>query len=94
MRTLLFLHRVTVIFNLFFLFYVFQFYTAYFTVNTSAQPIIILTGFIIAFIANLVIHLWELILVAKRSLAPIPKYIRVFNLLCFLLQIIFYFLLS
>lgn len=59
--------------------------------NTYLSGLIITTGWGMSFLLNIVLHPFILMFLVMRRPMLIPGWIVGFNLLCFLLQIFFYF---
>lgn len=102
MRLLLFLQRVTFICNLFFILFLIQYYNPGFisyhgdssvtsSIVSFIENLIIILGFFIAFVLNTIINIWEVVLLFNHKIAIGPKWLRTFNFLIFLLQIVFHF---
>ncbi len=90
MRTMLFLSRVAVLMNVMFLLFLAGYFQLLPTMHSYLQGFIVTTG-VVAFIVNLVLHPFLLVMIMLRKQVLIPVWILGFNLLCFILQIFFYF---
>jgi len=91
MRLLLFLQRVTFICNLLFILCLVIKYSQNFITNKDVESFIIILGWIISFILNIIVNLWETILLYNRKIAIGAYWLRGFNFIVFLFQIAYYF---
>ena len=91
MRLLLFLQRVTFICNLLFILCLVIKYSQNFITNNDVQGFIIILGWIVSFILNVIVNVWEAVLLYNRRIAIGPLWIRGFNFVVFLFQIAYYF---
>ena len=90
MRYLLQIARITLIYNFCFLLtVVLRYYD--FIPDRETKSTIIVAGYILSLIANLILHAWILAVVApKKSFAPLrPAWLFVANTICFITQIYF-----
>lgn len=94
MRTLLFLSRVAVLMNVMFLLFLAGRFNLLPIENNYLKGVIITTGWGISFILNMALHPFIFMMLLLRRPTLIPAWILGFNLLCFLLQIFFYFFTS
>ena len=91
MCLLLFLQRVTFICNLLFILCLVIKYSQNFITNKDVQGFIIILGWVVSFILNIIVNLWETILLYNRKIAIGPYWLRGFNFIVFLFQIAYYF---
>jgi hypothetical protein len=91
MRLLLFLQRVTFICNLLFLLCLVILFSYNFISNYATETYIIILGYVLAFFLNLVVNIWELVLLFNRQISIVPKWLRMFNFIILLIQFIYYF---
>ncbi|MEO6916735.1 MAG: hypothetical protein ABI151_14805 [Chitinophagaceae bacterium] len=90
MRSLLKLARVTLLYNICFLVtVVLRYYD--FIPDRDFKSGVIVSGYILSLIANLILHVWLLVIVTrKKSFAPLqPVWLFIANSLCFIVQIYF-----
>jgi len=90
MRLLLFLQRVTFICNLLFLLCLIILYAGNFIENYETQSLIIILGFVGSLILGLIVNLWEVILLLNRKHSAVPVWLRTFNFILFVAQIIYH----
>lgn len=93
MRTLLFLQKVALICNFFFFLCIIVRHAGNFIPGAALQTIVIILGFFLSFVLNLIVNGWEGALLFNRRIALGPQWLRTANFLIFIFQI-FYFLLS
>jgi hypothetical protein len=91
MRSLLFLQRVTFICNLLFILCLVIKYAHNFIINKDVEGFIIVLGWIVSFILNVIVNLWETVLLYNRRIAIGPLWLRGINFVVFLFQIAYYF---
>lgn len=91
MRWLLFLSRVALICNLFFIVCLILSYT-HLNLPESLKSFIIITGYPMSFILNLVVNAAIIYLLIVRKTDVLHKKIALFNLFCLLFQIAYFFL--
>lgn len=91
MRWLLFLARVAFICNVFFLFCVIILFSYDFIPVEFLKNLIIILGWFLAFPINLVVNIAEISLVLSRKPSPTLNWLRIFNFVVFILQIILLF---
>lgn len=92
MRLLLFLQRVAFICNLLFILCLVIRYTDNFIPNEEIRKTVIILGWIVSFILNWIVNIWEAVLLFNRKIAIGPKLMRTFNFLIFLFQIFYFFI--
>ena len=90
MRLLLFLQRFTFICNLLFLLCLVILYTDSFITNKDMQNFIIILGWFVSLIMNIVVNVWEMILLASRKPSIVPAWLRIFNMLMLCVQVLFF----
>lgn len=91
MRWLLFLARVAFICNLLFLLCIVIMYSHDFITIEFFKNIVIVLGWVFSFIINLVVTPAELILLFLKRQSPTQNWLRFFNLVIFIFQIIILF---
>ena len=91
MRWLLFLARVAFICNGLFLLCLLILFIGDFIQIEFLKSIIIVLGFFLSFVANVVVNSVEIILVLSRKPSPTQNWLRIFNFAVFILQILVYF---
>ena len=92
MRLLLFLQRVAFICNLLFILCVIIRHTQNFISNDQLKQTVIILGWVVSFILNWIVNIWEAVLLFNRKIAIGPKLMRTFNFLVFLFQIFYFFI--
>ena len=90
MTSLLKLARVTLLYNLCFLVTIILRYYDFMT-DRDTKSTIIVSGYILSLIANLILHAWVFtILARKKSIASLqPIWLFVANTVCFIVQLFF-----
>jgi hypothetical protein len=83
--------RVTFICNLLFILCLIIKYSEHFIPNKDVQGFVIVLGWIVSFILNIIVNLWETILLYNRRIAVGPYWLRSLNFIVFLFQIAYYF---
>ncbi|HEX6916095.1 MAG TPA: hypothetical protein VF145_12690 [Chitinophagaceae bacterium] len=91
MRTVLFLSRVAVLMNVMFLLFLAGYFNLMPVSNSYLNGLVVTTGWVFAFLLNLVLHPFLLIRTLLKREVTLPGWMLVFNLVCFIIQIIFYF---
>ena len=91
MRWLLFLARVAFICNVFFLLCVVILFTEDFIQVEFFKTFVIVLGWFLAFPVNFTVNATEIILVLSRKPSPTFNWLRIFNFVVFILQIVIYF---
>jgi hypothetical protein len=91
MRVLLFLQRVTFICNLLFIVCLVILYSNNFINNYATETYVIILGYVFSFFFNLAVNTWELLLLFNRKISIVPKWLRMFNFILMIIQLIFYF---
>jgi len=91
MRWLSFLARVAFICNLFFLLCVIILFTTDFIQIEFLETIVIILGWVFAFPVNFIVNATEIALVLSRKPSPTFNWLRIFNFVVFILQIILQF---
>jgi hypothetical protein len=91
MRWLLFLARVAFICNLFFFVCVLILFTKDFIQIEFFETIVILLGWFLSFPINFGVNATEIILVLSRKPSPTFDWLRIFNFVAFILQILIHF---
>jgi len=91
MRLLLFLQRVAFICNILFLLCLTILFTHNFIESRDLQGYIIILGLVVSFFIGLAVNIWELLLLFNRKISAVPKWMRMFNFIVFIIQIIYYF---
>lgn len=91
MRWLLFLARVAFICNVMFVLCVLILFTEDFITIEFFKAIIIIIGWFLSLPVNLVVNSTEMGLVLSRKPSPTANWLRIFNFVVFILQIIIYF---
>jgi hypothetical protein len=92
MRLLLFLQRVTFICNLLFILCLVVRYSHNFITNEEIKKTVIILGWVLSFVLNWIVNIWEAVLLFNRKIAIGPKLMRTFNFLVFLFQIFYFFI--
>ena len=92
MRILLFLQRLTFICNILFLICIAIVYTYNFIGNHTAESYVIILGIFFSFLLGLAVNIWEMLLLFNRVVSIVPKWLRMFNLVMFIIQLIYYFI--
>ena len=90
MRLLLFLQRVTFICNLLFLLCLVILYAGNFIENYEAQSLVIILGFVGSLILGFIVNLWEIILLFNRKHSTVPVWLRTFNFILFIGEVIYH----
>lgn len=91
MRWLLFLSRVALICNLFFIVCLVLSYT-HLNLPEALKSFIIIAGYPMSLVLNLVVNVGSIYLLVGRKTEYLNKRITLFNLICFLFQIAYFFL--
>jgi hypothetical protein len=91
MRWLLFLARVASICNVLFLLCLIILFTNDFIHIEFFNAIIIVLGWILSFPINLIVNATEIILILSRKPSPTRNWLRIFNFIVFILQILRFF---
>src|SRR5436853_7912475 len=91
MRWLLFLARVAFICNLLFLLCLLILFTEDFIRIEFFKSIIIVFGWFLSFPVNFTVNATEVTLVLSRKLSPTHNWLRIFNFIVVILQIIIFF---
>lgn len=88
MRGVLFLGRITFICNLFFILCLLIRHT-HFTVPRAATEFVIITGWIMSIVFNVIFAVSAGWIIKKKKVRSIPYWLLSFNLICFLIQIVY-----
>lgn len=91
MPLLVFLQRVTFICNLLFLLCLVILYSHNFINNYATETYVIILGYVLSFLLNVVVNSWELLLLFNRKISIVPKWLRMFNFILLFIQLIYYF---
>lgn len=91
MRWLLFLARVAFICNGLFLLCLLILFAGDFIQIEFLKSLIIISGFFLSFIMNVIVNIVETVLVLSRKHSPTQNGLRIFNFAVFILQILVYF---
>ena len=91
MRFLLFLQRVTFICYVLFLLCIVILYTKNFISSRDIQSYVIILGFVVSFILGFAVNLCEAVLILNRKHSVVPVWLRTFNFILFIAQVIYYF---
>ncbi len=91
MRFLLFLQRVTFICYILFLLCILILYTKNFISSRDLQSYIIILGFVVSIVLGFIVNLWEAVLLLNRKHSVVPVWLRTFNFILFIAQVIYYF---
>lgn len=91
MRWLLFLSRVALICNLFFIVCLLLSYT-HLSLPEAVKSFIIIAGYPMSLALNLVVNVGIIYLLLVKKTEVLNKKITLFNLICFLFQIAYFFL--
>src|SRR3954463_11233043 len=91
MRWLLFLARVAFICNVLFLLCLVILFTGDFIQIEFLKGIIIVLGWFLSFPVNFTVNATEIILILSRKLSPTHNWLRIFNFIVLILQIIIFF---
>ncbi|MEP7318852.1 MAG: hypothetical protein ABI921_08915 [Panacibacter sp.] len=89
MRFLLLLQRVTFICNLLFIFCIIMLFVGNPIASQGIQSIVIILGYIVSLILGFVVNLWEVILLLNRKHSAVPVWLRTFNFVLFVIQLIY-----
>ena len=87
-----FFSRVAFICNLLFLLCLIILYTHNFITSHTLQSFIIILGWVVSFFVNSFVNITELLLLYNRKISPVRNWLRTFNLVVFLLQLIYFFI--
>lgn len=87
-----FFSRVAFICNLLFLLCLVILYTHNFIASHTLQSFIIILGWVVSFFVNAFVNITELLLLYNRKISPVRNWLRTFNLVVFLLQLIYFFI--
>jgi hypothetical protein len=93
-KWLSFLSKVAFICNLLFLLCFVILYTHNFITNKNLQSFIIILGWFVSFFINLIVNITELLLLFNRKISPVKNWLRTFNFVIFIIQVIDYFFLK
>jgi hypothetical protein len=91
MRWLLFLARVAFICNVLFLLCLIILFTKDFIHSEFFKSIIIVLGWFLSFPVNFTVNTTEIVLLLSRKPSQTPNWLRIFNFIVFILQIIIFF---
>jgi len=91
MRGLLFTSRVAFICNLFFVLCLLMRYTHIY-IPEAAKGFIVLVGWILSVIINVVLHAWIGLTRIQKKSSGIPLWLKAFNLFWFFFQIVYFIL--
>ena len=91
MRILLFMQRVTFLCNLLFILCLVIIFSNNFINNRTAESYVIILGFVASFILGVVVNSWEIILLFNKKVSVVPVWLRTFNLIMLVVQIIYHF---
>ena len=91
MRWLLFLARVAFICNVLFLLCLVILFTKDFIQVEFFKAIIIILGWFLSFPVNFTVNVTEIVLVLSRKPSPTHNWLRIFNFIVVILQIIIFF---
>lgn len=94
MRKLLFLHRLALICNLFFIVCLVLQRTHDIIPNQDIKGLIILLGWLLSPFLNLAANIWYLVLLLKKQMTTVPVWLVVTNLLFLLFQFFYHFILA
>lgn len=92
MRALLFLARVALICNIFFLACLYLRHVGNIATPQGLNGFLIIVGWVMSPALNLVVNVWRANLLVLRKPSPIPKWLAIINFLFLLFQIIYFFL--
>lgn len=89
MRWVLFLGRVTFIFNVFFIISLLMRHT-HFTVPEGLREFVIIQGWILSVVANMFFGAAVIILRSRKIIFTMPNWLLIFNFFCLFFQIFYY----
>lgn len=90
MRLLVLLQRMAFLCNLLFLVCVIIMYSQNFISSKELQSYIIILGFVVSFLLNVIVNIWEAILLLNRKKSATPAWLRTSAFIFFIVQIIFH----
>ena len=89
MRWVLFLGRVTFIFNIFFVIALLMRHT-HFTVPEGLREFVIIQGWILSVVANMFFGAATIILRSRKIFFPMSNWLPIFNFCCLFFQVFYY----
>jgi len=90
MRWLVFLSKVAMLCNLAFIACLIFMFSHYKLSSQSLQSTIIVLGFFLSFVFNIIVTIVEVVLVLFRKPSPQNMWLRAFNFIAFAIQITFF----